>query len=90
MVIALKKCAFVGLGRTVRDILHNNIMAEAIVRAEGALKKEKITHGWWNRPLQRFLTQEGCQYNKWMQSPMILFDSLMIWWNSHQQRSSEW
>ena len=46
----LKNCATVGFGRTRRDAMR---IAEAVVREKGSLKKEKITHGWWNRFLQR-------------------------------------
>ena len=45
----LKKCANVGLGKVRADAMH---IAEAVAREKGKLKKEKITHGWWNRFLQ--------------------------------------
>ena len=46
----LKNCASVGFRKTRRDAMH---IAEAVVREKGTLKKENITHGWWNRFLQR-------------------------------------
>ena len=46
----LKKCATVGFGKTRRDAMD---IAEVVVREKGNLKKEKITHGWWNHFLQR-------------------------------------
>ena len=46
----LKKCAIVGIGKTRRDAM---LLAETVVRERGNLRKEKISHGWWNRFLQR-------------------------------------
>ena len=46
----LKKCATVGFRKTRRDAMH---IAETVVREKGNLRKEKITHGWWNRLLQQ-------------------------------------
>ena len=43
----LKKCASKGYRKSRKDAMH---LAEA---EKGTLKKDKITHGWWNRFLQR-------------------------------------
>ena len=46
----LKSCATMGYGKTRRDVMHS---AESVAREKGILKKDCITHGWWNRFLER-------------------------------------
>ncbi len=46
----LKTCATVGYGKTRKDVMH---IAESVARDKNMLKKGYITHGWWNRFLER-------------------------------------
>ena len=46
----LKSCATMGYGKTRRDVMH---IAESVAREKGILKKDRITHGWCNRFLER-------------------------------------
>ena len=46
----MKECAGIGYGKTRRDVMR---IAQSVAQDKGALKKDRISHGWWSRFLQR-------------------------------------
>ncbi len=50
LISFFKTCATVGYGKTRKDVMH---IAESVARDKNMLKKGYITHGWWNRFLER-------------------------------------
>ena len=46
----LKECAGIGYGKTRRDVMR---IAQSVAEEKGVLRKNRISHGWWSRFLQR-------------------------------------